>query len=261
MFRWLTERRRRHLLEQPFPDAWIAILEANVAAYPLLVDGERKRLRDLVQIFVAEKNWEGAGGLEMTDEIRVTVAGTGCQMLLARDHDLFARLISIIVYPSTIILPAQPPGVFTYSRVPVGDTAVAGLANRVGAIVLAWDSALSGALDARDGRNTVIHELAHQVDYLDGSADGAPPLAGPARRHWIDAFTAAFAEHKARAERGEPSLLRDYAITNAAEYFAVATEMFFEQPTKLEEALPDVYTSMAEFFGLDLANRSRGIYR
>ena len=250
------------MLEQPFPEAWTDILAKNVAVYSMLADEERKRLRDLVQIFIAEKHWEGAGGLELTDEIRVTIAGTGCQMLLARDHDLFARLISIIVYPSTVVLPPAPVGVFTYSRVPVQETPISGLANRVGAIVLSWDAALSGARDARDGRNTVIHELAHQIDYLDGAADGSPPLVGDARRHWTAAFTAAFAAQTARAERGEPSLLSDYAITNAAEYFAVATEMFFEKPTKLAEQLPEVYASMRDFFGLDLANRAAaGIYR
>src|SRR5450432_664027 len=110
---WLTERRRKHLLEQPFPEAWQAILATNVAVYKLLDVAEQKHLRDLTQVFIAEKNWEGAGGLELTDEMRVTIAGTGCQLLLGRDHDLFKRLVSIVVYPSAVILPPQPLGVFT----------------------------------------------------------------------------------------------------------------------------------------------------
>ena len=127
--------------------------------------------------------------------------------------------------------------------------------------MLAWDHALSGARDARDGRNTVIHELAHQIDFLDGTADGTPPLESPERRRWAAVFSAAFLEQRARADRGEKSLLRDYAITNEAEYFAVATEMFFEKPTQLAEALPDVYASMRDFFNLDLAVRRAAIYR
>src|SRR5580704_9267481 len=79
---WLTDRRRRHLLERPFPDSWKAALERNVAVYRLLDAEDQQRLRDLVQVFIAEKHWEGAGGLELTDEIRVTIAGTGCQLLI-----------------------------------------------------------------------------------------------------------------------------------------------------------------------------------
>src|SRR5689334_23215370 len=112
MFGWLTERRRKRLLETPFPDAWLAILERNVAAYKLLDDDEQKRLRDLVQVFIAEKHWEGAGGLEVTDEIKVTIAGTGCQLLLGRDHGLFAEVESIVVYPSSVVLPEAPRSMF-----------------------------------------------------------------------------------------------------------------------------------------------------
>jgi Mlc titration factor MtfA (ptsG expression regulator) len=256
MFHWLTERRRRHLLEGRFPDAWRVILEANVAVYALLDDDERARLRDLVQVFVAEKHWEAAGGLALTDEIRVTVAGTGCQLLLARDHDLFARLVSIVVYPSAIVLPAQPPGVFTVSRAPIGDVPIAGLANRIGTVVLAWDQALGGARGSRDGRNTVIHELAHQIDFLDGDADGTPPLEPAARKRWAEVFSSAFLDQRARAEAGLPSMLRDYAVENEAEYFAVATEMFFEQPQQLAAGLPDIYAALREFYGLDLAART-----
>jgi Mlc titration factor MtfA (ptsG expression regulator) len=255
MFRWLTERRRKHLLETPFPAAWIEILERDVAVYPRLDAGQQRHLRDLVQVFIAEKHWEGCGGLELDDEIRVTIAGTGCQMLLGRDHDLFARVATILVYPSTVVIPPQPVGVFMFPRGPVGPSAVVGQATHIGTVILSWDNALHGAIDAEDGRNTVIHELAHQIDMLDGHADGTPPLEPPELRRWGHAFEAAFLEHKARAARGEPSLLRDYAITNEAEYFAVATEAFFEQPTQLRDALPDVYASLATYFGLDLANK------
>ena len=254
MFRWLTERRRKHLLETPFPAAWIEILERDVAIYKRLDADKQQHLRDLVQVFIAEKHWEGCGGLELTDEIRVTIAGTGCQMLLGRDHDLFARVSTILVYPSTVVLPPQQVGVFTFPRGPVGETAIVGQATQIGTVILSWDNALRGAINAADGRNTVIHELAHQIDMLDGHADGTPPLEPPELRHWGQAFEAAFLAHKARAARGEPSLLRDYAITNEAEYFAVATEVFFEKPGQLQHALPDVYASLAAYFGQDPVN-------
>lgn len=257
MLRWLTERRRKRLLEEPFPAAWTQILDRNVAAYKLLDADEQQRLRDLVQVFIAEKHWEGAGGLELTDEIRVTIAGAGCQLLLGRSHDLFAEVESIVVYPSAVVVPPQARSIFDAGARPIdSDMPVLGVAHRGGALVLAWDSALRGARDPKDGHNVVIHELAHKIDFLDGAADGTPPLpSGSARRAWAEAFAPAYLAHKERAERGEPSFLDDYAITNEAEYFAVATEAFFERPRALARELPDVYAALCQFYSLDLASR------
>ena len=257
MFHWLTERRRKHLLEAPFPDAWRDVLEHDVAAYRLLADGEQQRLRELVQVFIAEKTWEGCGGLELTDEMKVTIAGAGCLLLLGRDHDLFADVESILVYPSTVVAPQERRSFFDPGlRVMRGEQALLGEAHYRGPVILAWDSVLAGARKANDAHNVVIHELAHKIDFLDGSVDGTPPLDSAAeRRAWGEIFGAAFVAHKARAERGEPSFLRDYAITNEAEYFAVATENFFEKPRQLQEALPDVYRELSRFYNLDLADR------
>jgi MtfA peptidase len=257
MLHWLTENRRRHLLANPFPAAWTAILERDVGAYKLLDADEQHRLRDLAQVFIAEKHWEGCGGLELTDEIRVTIAGTGCQLLLARDHDLFADVNTILVYPSAVVLPERQRGFFDPSASPVrpGDVVI-GVAQQHDALVVSWDAALRGARDSHDGHNVVIHELAHKIDFLDGAADGTPPLPDrAARQAWASAFEPAFLAQRERAKRGEPGLLDNYAITNEAEYFAVATEMFFEKPRALAEALPDVYAQLRGFYRLDLAAR------
>jgi Mlc titration factor MtfA (ptsG expression regulator) len=257
VLRWLTERRRRRLLEEPFPAAWAGYLATNVAAYALLDEAEQQRLRELVQVFVAEKHWEGCGGLELDDEIRVTIAGSACQLLLGRDHDLFAEVESILVYPSAVLAREQPRGTFDPGVTPSrSDQPVLGLAVHGGAVVVAWDSALHGARDAKDGHNVVIHELAHKIDFLDGDADGTPPLPdGAARRAWATAFAPAYLAHVQRAERGKRSFLDDYAITNEAEYFAVATEAFFEKPRALARELPDVYARLRDFYRIDLAAR------
>src|SRR5690606_4820274 len=150
-----------------------AILERNVAAYQLLDAAEQQRLRDLVQVFIAEKHWEGAGGLELDDEIKVTIAGTGCLLLLGRDHELLAQVGPTLVHPSTVVMPEPARSVFDPGLVPtLPDMPVLGVAHRGGALVIAWDSALHGARDPRDGHNVVIHELAHKIDFLDGTADG-----------------------------------------------------------------------------------------
>jgi Mlc titration factor MtfA (ptsG expression regulator) len=260
MFRWLTERRRRHLLERPFPAAWRETLERRVAAYKLLDESAQERLRQLVQVFVAEKDFEGCGGLELSDEIRVTIAGSACLMLLGRDHDLFADVSTILVYPSTYVVPPRRPFVFERSMRPIADEeARLGEASRGGPVVLAWDAVVKGAADGRDGRNVVIHEMAHKIDFLDGAADGTPPLDGrAARRAWAAACSRAFLDQRERIERGEPSFLRDYAATNEAEFFAVASESFFERPAALARELPDLYAVLRDFYGLDLARVTSG---
>jgi len=203
-------------------------------------------------------NWEGCGGLDLDDEMKVTIAGTGCLLLMGRDHDLFREVDSILVYPSTVIAREMPRGTFdTAPRVSEGDRPVLGLVVRGGAVVLAWDSALHGARDPRDGHNLVIHELAHKIDFVDGSADGTPMLeTSTACRAWASAFAPAYLAHKQRAERGKKSFLDDYAITNQAEYFAVATEAFFEKPRHLKKALPDIYEQLSAYYNVDLAARA-----
>jgi len=254
IFGWLTERRRTKLLETPFPEAWEDILEANVKAYTLLDDEEKQRLRDLTQVFIDEKNWEGCGGVELDDEMRVTIAGSACLLILGRDHDLMNEVESILIYPSAVMLPDQERGFFDgTARVNDGGKAVLGVAHSHGGpVVLAWDSVLQGAANAKDGHNLVIHEIAHKIDFLDGSADGTPQLETAAeRREWARVCTEAFTDHKT----GEEDLLRDYAQTNEAEFFAVATEVFFEKPKQMRKELPELYALLAKYYNLDLAAR------
>ena len=253
IFRWLTERRRARLLETPFPAAWAAILERNVKAYALLDGEQQQHLRDLAQVFIDEKHWEGCGGLELTDEMRVTIAGSACLLILGRDHDLMREVESILVYPSTVMLPAQARGFFD-GRPVVNDgpTAVLGVAHGGGPVVLAWDSVQIGAINAKDGRNLVIHEIAHKLDFLDGEADGTPPLeTSAARREWARVCSEAYLAHV----EGDEDVLRDYATTNEAEFFAVASEVFFERPKQLARELPELYSVLRGFYNLDLAAR------
>lgn len=253
LFRWLTERRRARLLEMEFPPAWARYLEKNVKAYARLDEEQKKQLCDLVQVFVAEKHWEGCGGLELTEEMQVTIAGSACLMILARDHDLLKEIESILVYPSAVVLPDQQAGFFDGSPRIVGEgTDVLGLAHMGGPMVLAWDSVLEGSRNWKDGRNLVIHEVAHKIDFLDGDADGTPPLdTAEQRRAWARACSEAYIAH----EEGDEDLLRDYATTNEAEFFAVASEMFFERPERIAKELPALYAVLRDFYRLDLAAR------
>ncbi len=249
----MTERRRARLLETPFPEAWRGYLTDHVAAYAALDEAQQQRLRDLTQVFVAEKHWEGAGGFEMTDECRVVIAGTACLMLLGRDHDLFADVLSIVVYPHAVV--ARQPQWRTYtSRTPIDDQLpIEGLAQPGGAVVLAWDAVARGARHPHAPQPR--HPRARAQDRFSrrcGRWHAAARSRGPARV--ARRVRAGFQRHLARAQRGEPSLLRDYATTNEAEYFACATEVFFEQPEQLAAELPEVYAQLSAFFGLDPAH-------
>lgn len=258
LFTWLTERRRKHILEEPFPEAWRGVLERNVAHWALLDAEERKRLCDLVQVFIAEKTWQGCGGLELTDEIRVTIAAEACLLLLGRDHGLFADVESILVYPSAVVPPERPRGFFSNTLEVHKERAVLdGEAHLHGPVILVWDAVRRGARHAGDGRNVVFHEFAHKIDMLGGEVDGTPPLEDRARREaWAEVCTRVYRALEAE-EPAVRRVLDPYGATNEAEFFAVATESFFERPEALREALPALYALLQDFYQQDPAARLR----
>lgn len=256
LFTWLTERRRKHILEEPFPDAWRAVLERNVAHWALLDAEERARLCDLVQVFIAEKIWRGCGGLELTDEIRVTVAAEACILLLGRDHGLFADVESILVYPNAVVPPERPQGFFANTLEVHKERAVLdGEAHLHGPVILVWDAVRKGARHAGDGRNVVFHEFAHKIDMMGGAVDGTPPLESVAeRRSWAEVCSEVYLALKDHDPVAR-SVLDPYGAKNEAEFFAVATESFFERPGPLREVLPDLYALLAGFYRQDPAER------
>jgi MtfA peptidase len=253
VFGWLTERRRRHLLEQPFPEAWETILAENVVVAARLEPAMQQRLRDLTQVFIAEKRWEGLGGLEMTDEVRVTVAAQACVLLLGREHALYEDVESILVYPSTVVAPPRARGVFEIGHAPIDERGdhLLGQAFLRGPVILAWDQVLAGGRGIGRG-NVVYHELAHKIDMADGAIDGTPPLDGrSARQHWAAVCAKEFLELRARIEAGKPSFLDEYGATNEAEFFAVVTEAYFTQGELLRRHEPALHAVFRELYRFD----------
>jgi hypothetical protein len=255
LFSWLTRRRRAKLLATPFPAEWLGYLERNVPLYARLSERERAKLRDDLRVLVAEKHWEGCGGLVMTDEVKVTIAAHAALLLLGIRHDYFARVMSILVYPTGFRSPegwTRPDGVVDLT---VG---ALGQAWYDGPIVLAWDEVVAGAVDPTDGRNVVLHEFAHQLDYLDGLADGTPPLRHKGDyRKWQEVMTREFERLKAESESSTPKVLDSYGATNHAEFFAVATEAFFEKSREMYTRHPELYAVLSEYYGQDPATRDR----
>ncbi len=259
VFDWLRRRRRERILAEPFPAAWRSTVTNRVAAWADLSDAERTHLCQLTQVFVAEKHWEGLGGLEMNEDIQVTVASQACLLILGLDHDLFRRVESILVYPSTVVPPAQSSSILGMETTPTErPMPLLGQAWQRGPVIFAWDAVLRGGADDRDGHNVVIHEFAHKLDMLSGGADGVPPLTDrQTYARWVQVFESAWAQLHERQAAGRRTFLDAYAGHSPAEFFAVATEQFFEQGPAMERKHPALFEVLRDFYRQDPAARRR----
>ena len=258
-WRVVRHRERSRLLARPFPPAWREVLERNVPLVRRLGADQRSRLEDHVQRFLLDVSFEGCGGLEIDDEIRVTIAGQACLLTLGREEllsprrgaqALFPKLRSVLVYPSTYSSEGER---FTEGGfVEAGEQHRLGESWHQGYVVLAWDAVLHGASEVGDGHNVVLHEFAHQLDQEDGVADGVPLFDHPLRYgQWARILERDFEKLVARSSQGTNTVLDAYGATNKAEFFAVATETFFEKPHALRRRYPELYDLLREFFQLE----------
>jgi Mlc titration factor MtfA (ptsG expression regulator) len=257
MFKWFREHRRKKITQVAFPISWEEILRRNVAHYSMLEDTERANLRALIQVFIAEKNWEGAGGLELDDEIRVTISAQACLLLLGLPHNYYQNVQSIIVYPSTVVPPQRESSFFENRIAPVEvQKLILGQAFLRGPVIIIWDAALHGSRHPELGHNVIYHEFAHKLDMLDGAADGTPPLRDSSEyREWTLICSREFLRLKRDAAKGKKSFLNSYGATSEAEFFAVATEQFFDQPLLMIKHSPDLYGVLKEYYRQDTAKR------
>jgi hypothetical protein len=250
---WLKQRHRAQILAQPFPAEWRSILARNVPAMARLDAAEGKALEEHVQIFVAEKHFEGCGGLVLTDEMRVTIAGQACVLLLHLDGetDVFPTVESVLVYPSAYLAPSVPrPGGIVVDAVPRE-----GESWQQGTVVVAWDEVRRAAHDPR--HSLVLHEFAHALDQEDGTADGAPRL--PARAMygpWAHVLGAEYDALTLAIQAGHRTSIDPYGATNPAEFFAVVTEAFFGRPDELRREHPALYEQLRSFYRQDPASRA-----
>lgn len=251
-FSWWRARRRRKLLATPVPASWQPILD-GLPFFARLTPAEQATLRGTARVLIAEKSWEGCGGLALTDRIRVTIAAQAALLLLHLEHDYYRGLQSILVYPHAFV---DPMPWVTESGVVTQGIANHGEAWRRGPVVLDWDEARAGVARPDDGRNLVLHEFAHKLDMLDGFADGCPPLHGRAAyRAWHEVMSREYQALCDADEHGRATLLDAYGTTNPAEFFAVATECFFEQGPALAARHPAMYALLRDYYGQDPAAR------
>ncbi|MCE5211007.1 MAG: zinc-dependent peptidase [Deltaproteobacteria bacterium] len=257
MFDWFTKRRRQKLTEVPFPSDWENMIRRNMVHYGMLDDDERRRLRGLIQIFIVEKSWEGCGGLELTDEIRVTISAGACLLILNLPHNTYENVETIIVYPSDVVVPERKLGFFETALAPLEPaTPVSGQAFEQGPVILVWDAILESVRHQGSGYNVVYHEFAHKLDMQDGVADGTPRLRDRAEyRDWVKTCSREYLRLLKDVEKGKRTFLDEYGATDEAEFFAVATEHFFDQPQQMIKYAPELYRVLKEYYCQDPARR------
>ncbi len=247
---FLIERRRKRLRAQPFPAAWREILERRVPYFRHLPPDLQRQLEKHIQVFVAEKPFIGCGGLAISDEVRVTIAAQACLLILNRKTNYFPNLRQILVYPGAFVverLRLEPSGVLQEQR-----HALSGESWTQGQVVISWEDALEGAAVVDDGRNVVIHEFAHQLDQQKGYANGAPWLGRRDRyARWSQVLGEEFARLQEQALTQQPSLFSHYGATSPAEFFAVVSEVFFEQPQSMASMHPALYDELRSLYRVD----------
>ncbi|MBX3436326.1 MAG: zinc-dependent peptidase [Planctomycetaceae bacterium] len=250
-FAWWKRRRRARLLAEPFPASWRDILQRNVVHYTRLGDEQQHELERRVQVFVAEKNWEGCKGLDVTDEMRVTIAAQACLLVLAFPEEYYDHVLSVLIYPTAFVAPDVE---ITRAGIVIeGSEARTGEAWYRGPVIVSWEDALAGGRQEEPGHSLVLHEFAHQLDMRGGrELDGTPPL--PSRELavlWADVMEREFQQLCRDCRSGRRPLIDCYGTKNRAEFFAVATETFFERPAAMAARQPELFSTLRDYYRQD----------
>ncbi|MEI6891658.1 MAG: M90 family metallopeptidase [Pontiella sp.] len=233
----MKKKQLQRLRTTPPSEEWRPILEKTLPMVGKLSSTHWNQLGGLMHIFLKTKHFEGCGGLKLTKEMKVTVAAQACMLLLGRDIAVYPKLKTVLLYPHT------------YTD---GETARLGESWNTGVVVLSWNSVLGGAHNFADGHNVTFHEFAHQLDQESGTADGAPILGqSNAYQTWARVFSHEYEDLVEKIEHGQRDVMDEYGATNPAEFFAVATETFFEKPQQMQNKHPELYTQLRGYYKVD----------
>lgn len=260
--------RRQYLRAKKLTREQEGILARKLALFPLLPPGQQEELKQNISLFLRDKEFVGCNGLQVTEEMRVTVAAHACLLLLQRDNRCYPNLHTVLLYPDAYLAEeVHREGYIESSRM----SARAGESHYRGPVVISWSDLQRGLRYPQQGHNVAIHEFAHKLDEEDGHVDGRPPFERSADgRDWAPVMREAFnelrrqlhqlhgeheGEMRERRQRGSlpPSVLDTYGAQSPAEFFAVATEAFFIIPVQMEAAHPQLYREMHKFFRTDPA--------
>ena len=237
------KRRRRRWYKEEFPQLWVGILNNHFALYKFLPEDLRYQLHGHIHIFLNEKNFVGYQGIEINDTIRVSIAAQACLLLLNRKTNYYPHLTNILIYPNVFNHKTNDGNPQPHGRL--------GESWHRGPIVLSWLHSEQGGLNTKDGQNVVMHEFAHQLDQENGPSDGLPILQHNNIRQWSGVLGKEFKALKLKLKFRKKSFLDKYGATNPAEFFAVVTEHFIEQPKEMLKKQPELYQELKKYYQVD----------
>jgi len=247
VFGFFNKRRRRKVLEEPFAPAWRQVIAGRCFLHACLDETQRHQHEDLIKLILAEKTFEGCGGLEIDDEIQLTVAAWASLLLLGRETDIYPRLDSILIYPTSFGVASEvmQEGGFVTEE----ETELLGESSYVGALALSWEDILEDLGHPEDGLNVILHEFAHQLDDETGEGNGTPHLDSPREiAGWNEVMGREYERHCQAVYTGRRTLIDEYGAENPAEFFAVVTEAYFLRPDQLRRKHPELYGVLAGYF-------------
>jgi hypothetical protein len=245
----IRENKRKKIMKNPFPREWENYLKESYTLYSKLPGEFQQDMKNKIKVFLNEKTFFGCEGLEVTDQIRILIAAQACLLILNRRTTFYPKLRSIFVYPTSYLAKrvSVNSGIVTEkTQVTLGESWGSG------ELVLAWDASVHGAKNMYDSRNVVYHEFAHQLDQEDGVADGAPVLENRSSyASWARVLSREFENLKKEKKRWRKTVMNKYGSTNPAEFFAVASESFFEKPRQLKKKHPELYQELKNYYHTD----------
>ncbi|MFO1064682.1 MAG: M90 family metallopeptidase [Pirellulales bacterium] len=252
MFGWWKAAKRRRIIAAAQPADAATILEESLWQWEFLPAQQRSSLLDWVRIFLAEKHWEGCNGLTLQNKHRVVIAGQAALMMSAYPEWYFDNVQSLLVYPEVYVAEGVT-GVIGGTIGMHGQSARLGEAHYRGPVIINWQDVRRAARGPNYGHSITVHELAHQIDFVNGrDSDGIPPLPATVNAdQWAARFQEQLQQMRTDVEEGYDVLIDDYGLQSESELFAVAGEAFFQIPHHLAHYHPELFVLLLDFYQCD----------
>jgi len=246
----LLKNRRLTIKAHDFPKEWERILSAHWPLYCRLPDLLKQNLHDRIKLFLSEKQFIACNDFKLDEKHKLLISAQACLLIINKPFEYFDKLKTILVYPSAFIV--RHNNLLANGTVSEDTNINSGEAWETGKIILSWDDAYSGMIKLEDGHNVVIHEFAHLLDHTNGTANGAPLLQhAKSYDQWSQIFSSAYENLQRSINIGQSNLFNPYGATNPGEFFAVASELFFEKSKSLQQHEPELHQQLTKFYAID----------
>ena len=246
----LLKNRRAKIYTNEFPKRWEKRLDSQWPLYRRLPDLLKQNLHERIKLFLSEKQFVGCNGFEVSEDHKLFISAQACLLIINKPFDYFDKLHTLLIYPSAFIV--EHNQLLANGTISENRNINTGEAWNTGKIVLSWDDAFSGMIDITDGHNVVFHEFAHLLDHTNGSANGAPLLQHASNYdQWSQTFSIAFDRLQHSVNNGHQNVFDPYGATNPGEFFAVASELFFEKSKLFQQHEPELHQQLVKFYAVD----------